>query len=185
MAETSRWWLFHLLHLSKPAHERALYRVVRQRQVRSILELGVGTARRARRMILIAQRNFPGTEVQYAGVDQFEARVPEDGPGIPLKSAYQLLRATGANLRVLPGDPLGVISRAANSMAKVDLLVISAGLDIDALGRTWHYVPRLLHDHSIVVCEQSASGRRKAGFRVLSARHIEELAQRAGGRRAA
>jgi hypothetical protein len=136
-------------------------------------------------MIRVAQRRFPGSQVRYAGVDQFEARVSGDGPGIPLKSAYQMLRATGANVRLLPGDPFSAISRAANSMAKVDLLVVSSGLDAQSLGQTWRYVSRILHGQSLVVCEQPKVGSRRAGFRILSARHVEELAERARGRRAA
>jgi hypothetical protein len=185
VAETSRWRLFYLLHISQPSHDRALYRAIHDRQVQSILEWGVGSGRRALRMIQAAQRRFPGTQVRYAGVDQFEAGAPGDGAGMPLKSAYQTLRVTGASIRLLPGDPLTAISRAANSMAKVDLLVVSAALDWHGLARTWLYVPRMLRDRSLVVCEQTAADGRKASFRVLSARHIEELAQRAAGRRAA
>ena len=185
MAETSRWRLFYLTHFSKPSHDRALYRAIHDRQVHSILELGVGIGCRALRMIQAAQRRFPGSQVRYAGVDQFEARGPEDGPGMPLKSAYQTLRATRASIRLLPGDPLAAISRAANSMAKVDLLVVSAAHDLRGLARTWLYVPRMLHERSLVVCEQTAACDRKAGFRILSAQHVEELAQRAAGRRAA
>jgi hypothetical protein len=136
-------------------------------------------------MIRAAQRRFPGSQVRYTGIDQFEARGAEDGPGIPLKSVYQILRATSANVRLLPGDPFGALSRAANSMAKVDLLVVSAGLDLHSLGQAWRYVPRILHDRSLVVYERAEVAGRRACFRVLSARHVEELAQRAAGRRAA
>lgn len=185
MGVTSRWRLFYLFHFSQPAHDRALYQAIHRRQFRAILELGIGTGRRALRMIEVAQRRYPESQVCYTGVDEFEARCGDDGPAVPLKSAYQMLRRTGARVRLLPGDPLAAISRAANNMAKVDLLVISSSVNRESLGRAWLYVPRLLDNASLVVYEQLQRTGKGAGFRVLSARHVGELAQRGAGRRAA
>ena len=181
----SRWRLFYLLHLSKPSHDRALYKAIHQRPIRTILELGVGTGTRALRMIEVAHRRFPEGQVCYTGVDQFEARDIIRGAVLPLKSAYQMLRRTGARVRLLPGDPLNVISRAANSMAKVDLLVVSVGAEPVSLARMWLYVPRFLHAESLVVCERANREGTQTGFRVLPVRHVSELARRATGRRAA
>ena len=182
---TSRWRLFYLVYLSQPATDRALYRAINRREVRSILEIGVGTGRRAVRMIQVAQRRCPDSQVCYVGVDQFEARATDEEAGLPLKAAYQMLRRTGARVRLLPGDPLTAISRAANSMAKVDLLVVSGGLSRPSLASAWLYIPRLLSDQSLVVQGRFDESGRPAGFRVVSARHVEELAMRAAGRRAA
>ncbi len=176
---TSRWRLFYLLHFSKPSTDRALYQAIHQRKLRSILEFGVGKARRALRMIQVAQRHFPGREASYVGVDPFEDRRPDDGPGVPLKTAYQVLRGTGAQVRLLPGDPWSAMSRAANSMSGVDLLVVSAGWGRASLARAWLYVPRVLRAQSLVVHQQSDATGQPAGFRVLLPRHVEELAQRA------
>ncbi|MGQ9574022.1 MAG: hypothetical protein ACUVUC_01765 [Thermoguttaceae bacterium] len=184
MAAASRLRLFYLFHFSRPAHERALYRAIYRRQVRDILELGIGTGQRARRMIAVAQSHFPPGELSYTGVDPFEARAPETQPGLSLKAAYQMLRATGARIRLLPGDPFAALSRAANSLGKVDLVVVSAAVEPANLSKAWFYVPRLLHAHSLVVWERLAADRRP-GFRVGSLRHVEELARRAGPRRAA
>jgi len=182
---TSRWRLFYLVYLSQPATDRALYRAINRREVRSILEIGVGTGRRAVRMVQVAQRRCPDSQVCYVGVDQFEARATDEEAGLPLKAAYQMLRRTGARVRLLPGDPLTAISRAANSMAKVDLLVVSGGLSRPSLASAWLYIPRLLSDQSLVVQGRFDESGRPTGFRVVSARHVEELAMRAAGRRAA
>jgi hypothetical protein len=136
-------------------------------------------------MIQAAQSRFPESQVCYAGVDEFEARAAGQTAGLPLKAAYQMLRRTGARIRLLPGDPATAIPRGANTLAKVDLLVISAGITPESLAPAWLYVPRVLSEQSLVVHERSDSVGSPVGFRVVSRRRIEELAIRATGRRAA
>jgi hypothetical protein len=123
--------------------------------------------------------------VGYTGVDLFEARGSEGEPAITLRSIYQTLRTTGARIRLLPGDPMSAMARAANSMGKVDLVVASSTVERDSLARAWFYVPRILKEDSLVVWEQSGGPAGATGFRLLSAKHVEELARRAGRLRAA
>jgi hypothetical protein len=70
-------------------------------------------------------------------------------------------------------------------MAKVDLVVISAGVKLEALAPAWLYIPRMLGDPSLVVHERSTASAGPVGFRVVSARQVEELAARAAALRAA
>lgn len=142
----------YLAWFSHPEPHRKLYRLVRRRRPARIVELGIGTADRALRMIAVAQRYAPGGKVSYVGIDLFEAR-PAGVPGLSLKEAYRRLRPTGAGIRLLPGDPLTMLSATANSLPGIDLMLISADQDAASLAKAWFYVPRMLHAGSIVLRE--------------------------------
>ena len=174
MATISCWKVFHLLYLSRPKHDRVLYRVIRKGGIQRILELGLGTARRAERMLALATAQAEGgaTAVRYAGIDLFDTRGEGDGPPMSLKDTYRRLRSSGAKIQLLPGDPFSALSRAASSLGPLDLIVISAEVAGPSLSRAWFYLPRLLHSGTIVYYESLESGKLKP----LSARQITRLA---------
>ncbi len=173
--------VLYYCHLASPSSDRVLYRAMQRSRARRVLELGIGTGSRAVRLIRMAQRHYAPEEVRYIGLDPFEARTACDGPGITLKLAYRMLRATGAQVRLLPGEPLAVLAQAANAVGTVDLAVFSARLDPNLLAETWFYVPRLLHPQSEVYVETNLPGNRQMVRRVEPA----EIAALAGTRRKA
>jgi len=173
--------VLYYCHLASPSSDRVLYRAIRRSQARNILELGVGTGRRAVRLIRMAQCHHAAEQVRYVGLDPFEARTAHDGPGTTLKLAYRTLRATGASVRLLPGEPLAALAQAANSIGEVDLAVFSSPLDPTRLAETWFYVPRLLHPQSEVYVETPLPGERRQVRRVEPA----EIAALAATRRRA
>ena len=185
MAATNQLGFLYLAYLSKPSIDRLVYRVIRQRRVRTIVELGVGIGQRARRMIEVAAIHAPPWEVRYAGIDLFEARSASDGPGMTLKTAHRLLTATGARIRLLPGDPYTALSRAANSLVGTDLVVVSSRLDPDSLARAWFYVPRMLGERSQVLIEEQGEPGGPLVLRAISREEIAERAAAALRRRAA
>ena len=165
MKQTSFLNFAYLTLLSKPAHERALYKVIRRLAPQSIVEIGVGLGVRAGRMIAVAQRYLPNEGIRYTGIDLFEART-ESGTGLPLKEAHKRLKATGANIRVIPGDPLSALARSANALQSTDLLIVAADQDAQSLSNAWFYVPRMLHDKSLVLVEELAGSH--ARYRTLT-----------------
>jgi hypothetical protein len=174
----------YLSYLSAPAADRPIYRSLRRQPVRRIVELGVGDAQRSVRMIEMAGRLVPVGEIQYTGIDPFEDRTAQDGPGVTLKLAHRLLRRTGATVRLVPGDPLDGLARTANALGKIDLLVISARLGPARLAPAWFFVPRLLHQQTLVFRETAlAGGRRSAAL--MPHDEIAALAGAASRRRAA
>lgn len=183
MGIRSRLRLFHLFHLSKPASDRPIYQAVYERRVRKILEIGVGTAQRALQLIEVARQHYPADQISYTGVDPFEARKPDDGPGLSLKQAYRLLRATGAQVRLVPGDPLAVFSVLANQLGVADVVLIAWPLDRQLLPRAAYYLQRITHDQSLVLWEQPSPQGVEKSVKVLARERIESLA--AGFRRAA
>jgi hypothetical protein len=174
---------FYLCYLSKPAADRTIYRAIQGGSQRKIVELGVGTGCRALRMIDAAASQASRSEIQYTGLDPFEARSDSDGPGLSLKAAYRTFRATGARIQLVPGDPLAQLVHIANSLGKIDLLIFSAGLDM-SFQRAWWFVPRLLHEQTRVCVEQrSADGVTRIQWKTPA--EIEQLASAAAIRRAA
>lgn len=149
----SRLRYLYWAYLSAPASDRVLYRTIRRQMPASIVELGIGDGRRTTRLLDVALRFREGQPVRYAGVDLFEAR-PATEAGLTLKHAYRLLGARGVQLRLAPGDPYSALARIANSLAGTDLLVIARDQDRESLERAWQFIPRMLHDRSLVFLQE-------------------------------
>ena len=153
---------FYLAHLSRPAYDRPIYQLIRRHGLRRIVELGVGLAERSARMIEVAAMAHRADDVVFTGVDLFELRAPQDSAGLSLKLVHRRLAATGAKIRLLPGDPYMALARAVNMLGAADLVVISADQDRTALEGSWFYVERLLHDRShVLVQELGCQGARR------------------------
>lgn len=172
------WKLF-----SKPPQDRLIYRLIDRGDVTSVTEIGLGTGRRAERMLTFALRHHPPERIRYAGIDLFEAR-PAGSPGWSLKDAYRQLNAKGIQVRLIPGDVLSGVVRSANTLPKTDLIVISADVDHATLEPAWFYFPRMLHEKSLVLLE---SGNVRREFQPLNFVQVTELARKAAStvRRAA
>ena len=182
MPASSRLHYLWLAYFSRPAHERALYRLIRREKPRQIVELGIGDGQRTMRMIRAAARFAGGDQIRYTGIDLFEAR-PAGAPGLSLKDAHRLLKRSGARVQLVPGDPLSALTRAANALGNTDLMVISASHDEAALRQAWFYVPRMLHARSCVLWDSiSEDG---ANLQRLDAREIRTRAGAQSRRNAA
>ena len=148
--------LFYLCYLSKPAADRPIYREIHRHGAQKIVELGVGNGHRARRMIEVARRRAATpTDIHYVGMDLFEGRSEANIPGTSLKEVHQLLRGTGARVQLMPGNPSDTLMRLANSLGKVDLLIVPAQFDSPSFARLWFFVPRMLHTRSRVFVQQT------------------------------
>jgi hypothetical protein len=148
---------FYLAYFSKPKNERIVYQAIRRHRVRSILEIGIGTGRRARQMIGLAKSVSPGTTIRYAGIDLFEGRDSQDGPGLSLKAAYRLLKSPGVRVRLIPGDPLEALTEVANTLVGTQLIVIQANLRAESLERAWFFIPRTMAQGCTVLLDTSTA----------------------------
>jgi len=176
--------LAYLCYFSKPAADRAIYRAIRRRPPRKIVELGIGDARRAMRMIELAKESCAAQDIHYVGMDPFEGRADADGTILSLKNAHQLLRLTGVRIQLVPGNPADSLIRLANSLGKVDLLSLPPELAAAPQARAWFFVPRVLHEGSIVYVETLREDCRKT-LRVLPQKEIERMVSNTPVRRAA
>jgi hypothetical protein len=176
--------LVYSCYFSKPQSDRPVYRAIQRWQVRKIVELGIAEGRRALRMIDAAKLASPDHEVEYVGLDPFEARSEADGPGLTLKAAHQLLRRARTRVQLVPGNPADSLIRVANSLGKVDLLIVPAALESAAFARMWFFVPRMLDERSLVFVERKSPD----GGTLLAVKprsEIDALASAGARRRAA
>jgi hypothetical protein len=181
---TSRWKTFYLTHFAKPAAERLVYRAILQEKIGRIVELGIGDGSRALRMIDAAGRHHELANIHYVGIDAFEARQTADGPGLALIEAHRLFKPSGAKIKLLPGEPCEALARSANSLANIDLLLISTPLEAERLERMWFFVPRMLHERSVVLLD-TADAKGERTYRRIETSEINRWASNAPRRKAA
>jgi len=174
-----------LTRLSRPAVYRPIYQAIRRHGLRRIVEIGVGTAARATRMIEVAAASGGAEQVFYTGIDLFELRAAQDAAGLPLKMAHRTLAATGAKVRLLPGDAHSALSRAVNMLGVADLVVIAADQDRTALAKAWPFIDRLLEDRSQVFLQDPATGVEQGAFQRLPRAEVRQLAAANSQRRRA
>ncbi len=171
----------YLAWFAKPAEWRVLFKHVRKHRPCKLLELGVGTGDRARRVIEASTVASFGSQISYTGIDLFETRTETDGAGLSLKLAHRMLAVTKAKVRLVPGDPWMALSASANALGRHDLILIASDQHPAALDKAWFYMPRLLGEGAAVFVE-SAHDRR---WTQVSPEEIDRRAQQASPRRAA
>jgi len=170
---------YYLTWLSQPAADRPLYQSVAKRPLRSIVELGVGTAIRAKRLLELAVKPQHAAEpLRYTGIDLFEAR-DKQSPGLTLKEAYAQLKTEHVKLQLIPGDPLSALSRSANNLTATDLLIISLDQLGESLEQGWRFVPRMLHASSLVYLEREGKKAGETKFELIPLAEISRLATEA------
>jgi hypothetical protein len=176
----------YLLYLSQPAADRVLFKAMKGRAIRSIVEIGVGLGGRTERLFEVAAWRADCLPIKYCGIDLFDSR-PANQPRLTLKRAHHDLRATGATIRLVPGEPAEALHRSANALTGTDLLVVGANQDAASMTQAWRYVPRMIHPQSLVFVQDASGGAGKELWRQLRVEDVDRLAteSRKGVRRAA
>ncbi len=183
MAGLSRLRLFYLLHFSKPASDRLVYRELRRRKARKIVEIGMGTAQRAVQAINVLKEFHAAGGIHYTGIDQFEARIIGDGPRLTLRDAHRAMKATGARIQLVPGAAGEALSRVANGLKEIDAVIISAGHSPEQMAQAWFYLPRMI-SASTLFFQEGTSPEGATTTQLLSSDEISRLTVQ-GRRRAA
>jgi predicted O-methyltransferase YrrM len=174
---------FFLTRFSRPASYRPIYQAIRRDGLRRIVEVGVGSGERALRMIEAAGEKESAENVVYTGIDLFEMRTAQDGEGLSLKEAHRKLIASGAKIRLLPGDAYSALSRAANMLGLADLIVISYDQDASAVARSWYYLERLLQGRTQIFWQENGTAGLESAFRVVERREVQQWAAAAAPHR--
>jgi len=164
-----------LRYFSKPAADRTLYKALRVRPIRSIVELGVGLPLRTPRLLQLASAKTPGVPIRYCGIDLFEAR-PGAQPALSLKQAFAALQSPSVRVQLVPGDPHSALKRVSNSLAATDLLLITADQDRESLARAWTWMPRMLTASSLIFVEEPSAAPAAAIWKPFSLADIQKLA---------
>ena len=171
-----------LAYLSKPVEDRPLYRLIRRHRLTNFLQLGIRDGQLATRAIDVGLRYSPAESVRYTGIDLFEAR-PAGSLSLPLKAAHQLFRPRGIKAQLVPGDAGMAMTRIANSLQGVQLVLISADQTDESLERAWFYLPRVL-DVNCHVFRQRKQGDQFI-WQPISRIELQSLATRRRSRQAA
>ncbi len=183
MAGLSRLRQFYLLHFSKPASDRLVYREIRRKKARKIVEFGLGTGQRTVRAIEVLKRLNPPGEIHYTGIDLFEARPISDGPRLTLRDAHRLLKPTGARIQLVPGAADEALARVANGLKDIDAVIISSAATPEQMSRAWFYLPRMVQAGTQFF-QESLLPNGAAAMRRLSGEEVARLILQ-GQRRAA
>ncbi len=177
----SRLKSFHLRYLSKPKSDRILFRLVHRHACRSVVEVGLTDLTRTVKLLQGATWSRSERPVRYTGIDSFDAR-EENQPPLTLKEAHRRLSAGSWKARLAPGPGRFVLRRLANELAETDLLLFSSHERLEEDDDTWYYIPRMLHESSIVLVE-TVSAEGDARFQRVSVEEIERRAEAAARRR--
>ncbi|MEX1041905.1 MAG: hypothetical protein WDZ51_14795 [Pirellulaceae bacterium] len=163
-------------YFSQPKHQREIYHWIRANApVLRIAEIGIGDASRASQMIQFAKLYAEEGQIDYLGIDMFEGRPNQDG--VPLKTAHKLLHSLGAKAKLVPGDAAMALPRVANGFSQVDLLIISADQDTDGVRSALSWVPRMLHEKSLVLWEVKDAATSTLTYQRLTMGQVAELAR--------
>jgi len=177
----ANWFRYvQLAHFARPKANRQLYRLVKRDQVCRIVEIGISDLSRAVSLIEVAQRYAGDKKVWYTGIDWFEARQPGTAP-LPLKQTYRVLRATEANVRLVPGAPAVSLAAAANAHQNTDLLLIGPQVSETDLNGAWFYVPRMLNETSTVLSQSLAADGQPVFTSITRTQIAEWACQRPSG----
>ena len=167
-----------LFYFSKPVEDRIIYRTLKELNAHRILEIAIHKGVRSQKMIELATELCGEPEkVHFYGIDPFEGRTPADGPGISLRKAHHLLKATGAQIRLTPGEPCMALMRSANSMKDIDLVII------DTPKLAWFetgckYLPRILAENARILVGKRRSAKSPPEYKILTPDQITKLVER-------
>ena len=153
--------------LDKPVADRVIYKLIKRREVRSIIEVGLGDGTRCEKLIAVAQK-FTEEKVRYTGVDLFDAR--ESSTPLKLIEMHRRLKGIEAKTQLVPGDIGSALPRIANSHLRTDLILISAGFDREQFSEVKSFLPRMLHASSLLLVQ----AKEDAEFKKLSRLEIEK-----------
>lgn len=174
MKKLSKLRLWSLCLFSRPAEDRVLYKHAIKEKPQSIVEMGLASIARSQTLIQIAQQSTT-TEVRYQGIDLFEGR-EKPVAGLTLRDAHRSLSATGAKVRVLPGECQMTITRQANQIGAVDFLIITNPTTSSEFENCWFYLPRMLTERGKLFLRHIGSGELR--YQILTRAEVEQLASR-------
>lgn len=166
------WSKIYWTHLAGPADARPIFRAILGGTRRRLLEIGVGDAERASKMVQVAAASGP---VRYLGVDLFEARGANHRPGTTLKLALGRLTTTGAEIRLAPGEPAAALARLA-ALRDNDLVVVASEF-VTEDPHFWRAISSMTTDNAAIFVERTLeSGGSK--FERMEAAEARRLATR-------
>jgi hypothetical protein len=147
-------------YVSTPRRYRNLFRLVRERRCRTLLEVGTYDGEHARQLIETAALRWPRSEIQYYGFDLFEDLTETDlqrefsKRPPPQRAVQARLTATGAQVHLFKGysrETLPQVLRRTDRPRHFDFAVIDGGHSQETVASDWRVVQALVGPESVVV----------------------------------
>lgn len=177
----SFWQAFWWSRFGQLAEDRICYQIIQKHKFTSILEFGLEDGIRSERMIQVALRAAGIRPVHYVGIDLFEGNPDPEAEPLSLKEAHTQLGSLGARVKLIPGDPYSALSRIANQLKDIELVVIGFDQDPELVTRCWSYLPRFLTEDAVVLLQGDEAENYE--FRQIDLATVKELADRARPRK--
>lgn len=171
------WQAFWWSRFAQLAEDRICYKTIEKHKFTSILEIGLEDGIRSERMIQVALRAAGIRPVHYVGIDLFEANTDPEVEPLTLKEAHTQLGALGARVKLIPGDIYSGLSRMANQLKDIELVVIGFDQDPELVERCWTYLPRFMTEDAVVLLQGDEA--EDYQFRSIDLETVKELATRA------
>lgn len=182
------YFLKKLLHIGNiPYRYDQLFDLAREMTPSNIMEVGVWTGERAKKLISIASKHKDASLVSYYGFDLFEImdsdkfkkEVSKQPPKID--ETREKLSKTRANICLYKGDTVEVLPKVWESLPKMDLIFIDGGHSLETVKNDWIYSSKLMHEKTVVIFDDYWPERTDAGAKPIvdsidrSIYHVEIL----------
>ncbi len=149
MSLAQTWATFKLLHLSKPAGDRLLYKSVRGQTIASVLEINLASMQRTTQLIGWLRQQGNTGPIRYAAIGMFE--MADSGPKLGLKDFHQQLSALGVKPLPIPGTAAQGLPRVANTLGAIDLVIFEGDREQLHDPLLQPLLARITHQKSIVL----------------------------------
>lgn len=164
------YFLKHLFHIKGiPYRYDQIFTEVKRIRPKNIMEIGVWTGERARKMINIASSFHPKDLIHYYGFDLFEimdkekynSEISKQPPS--LSEVQSKLDLTGANIHLYKGDTINTLPELDNNLPYMDFIFIDGGHSLDTIANDWHYASKLMKKGSVAIFDDYWPNRIDAG----------------------
>jgi len=167
------YFLKHLFHAKGIAYRYdQIFEEVKRVQPKNIMEIGVWTGERARKMIGISSRFHKSNEVHYHGFDLFETmdsekfnkEISKQPPS--LTEVQSKLEKTGADIHLHKGDTTSTLRELEGKLPKMDFIFIDGGHSLETIANDWQYASMLMDKGSVAIFDDYWTNRTDGGSKV-------------------
>ncbi len=164
------YFLKHLLGSKDIAYRYdQLFAEVKRVKPQTIMEVGVWSGERARKMIGLASKYHPKESIHYYGFDLFETmdkdkfqkEVSKQPPS--MESIKEKLSKTGAEIHLIKGDTIHSLPELEGKLPEMDFIFIDGGHSLETIANDWEYASKLMGKGSVLIFDDYWSERTDAG----------------------
>ena len=146
-------------YFAKPVAERSLSMFVLENPIQSILEIGIGSGDRIKRILALIKQTNAAQPIRYAGVDPFES-AGDNVAHVSLKNAHRMLAEFGLKAHLIPGEPVSALTRVVHTVLPSDLIIIDGRWNSDTVNQQAieKWLPRICHANSTIFAAPQSGG---------------------------